>query len=178
MHSYRFSIVQELKPPDHAQRVTFCNRILHLTHLGHDIGMFDNFFYRAEAWFHLGDFINALNYRIWYQENSYEYWESSLHPPKIGVWCAMSHRRIIGPIFYETTVNGEVYWDIITDFIALLEEDECDCVFQEAGAAHTRRMGRLSFYVNSSGERRVSLPLWVPKSPDVTPLDFFLWGHE
>ncbi len=62
---YRFSIVQELKLPDHARRVTFCHWILHLTHLGHDISMFDNFFYSDEAWFYLNGFINAQNYRIW-----------------------------------------------------------------------------------------------------------------
>ncbi len=26
-------------------------------------------------------------------------------------------------------------------------------------------------------DRFVSVGLWPPKSPDVTPLDFFLWGH-
>ncbi len=59
MHPYRVSIVQELKPPNLTRRVTFCHWILHLMCLGHDIAMFDNFFYSDEAWFHLDGFINA-----------------------------------------------------------------------------------------------------------------------
>ncbi len=67
IHPYWFSIVQELKPLDHARRVTFCHWILHSMHLGHDIGVFDNFFNSDEAWFCLVSFINAQNYRIWSQ---------------------------------------------------------------------------------------------------------------
>jgi hypothetical protein len=47
-----------------------------------------------------------------------------IHRQKIGVWCAVSRRRIVGPIFFETTVNSPVYQDIITQFTALLEVDE------------------------------------------------------
>ena len=29
----------------------------------------------------------------------------------------------------------------------------------------------------SDGERLISRPLWPPRSPDLTPLDFFVWGY-
>ncbi len=159
MHQYQFLIVEELKPPDHSRRVTFCHWILHLMHLGHDIGVLDNFFYSDEAWFHLDSSINAQNYRIWSQENPHEYRESGLHPQKIGLWCAMSHLRIIGPIFFETTVNGEVYQDIITQFIALLEEDERDCVFQQDGACTHTVCETIEFLHEFFGKRFAILPL-------------------
>ncbi len=92
MHSY----FQELKLLDRTRRVTFCHWILHLTCLGHDIGVFDNFFYSNEAWFHLDSFVNTQNYHIWSQKNPHEYRESGLHPQKIGVWYAMSLHCIIG----------------------------------------------------------------------------------
>jgi hypothetical protein len=44
-------------------------------------------------------------------------YEKPLHCQKIGVWCAVSRRRIVGPIFFETTVNSPVYQDIITQFV-------------------------------------------------------------
>ncbi len=162
MHPYRFSIVQKLKPPDHARRVTFCHWILHFTFLGHDIGVFDNFFYSEEARFYLDGFVNAQNYCIWSQENPHEYRESNLHPQEIGVWCARSRRRIIGSIFFEITIDGEVYRGIITQFIALLEEDECDYVFQQDSArAHTGRetIEFLWFFCEFFDEQLVSPPL-------------------
>ncbi len=96
-----------------------CHWILHLTRLGHNIDAFDNFFYSDEAWFHLDGFINAQHYRIWSQENPYEYRESILHHQKIVVWCAMFCHRFIGPIFFEwrlmekctkTSLNSLPYW--------------------------------------------------------------------
>ena len=35
---------------------------------------------------------------------------------KIGVWAAASRRRVIGPIFFEGSVNGEKYREIIDEF--------------------------------------------------------------
>ncbi len=50
--------------------------------------------------------------------------ESPWHPIKVGVWCAVSKRRIIGPIFFDSSVDSEVYTKIIKDFITLLEPEE------------------------------------------------------
>ncbi|RZC35158.1 hypothetical protein BDFB_015151 [Asbolus verrucosus] len=38
---------------------------------------------------------------MWSSENLYYYVEEPLHPQKIGVWAAVSKRRLIGPIFFE-----------------------------------------------------------------------------
>ena len=32
-----------------------------------------------------------------------------LHYVKIGIWCAMSAKRVVGPIFFNETVNSERY---------------------------------------------------------------------
>ncbi len=42
----------------------------------------------------------AQNYRIWLSEKPQEYRETGLHPKKLGVWFAVSRRRIVGPIFF------------------------------------------------------------------------------
>ncbi len=44
---------------------------------------------------------------------------------KIGVWCAISRRRIVGPFFFTTSINSERYCEIIQQFIAMLELSEC-----------------------------------------------------
>jgi hypothetical protein len=64
-------------------------------------------FFTDEAWFHLSGYGNSQNYRTWRTENPQNYTETALNPQKIGVWCAISGRHIIGPLFFETTVNAE-----------------------------------------------------------------------
>ncbi|KAJ8941321.1 hypothetical protein NQ318_017861 [Aromia moschata] len=63
------------------------------------------FFY--EAWFHFSGYINCPNWRLWSANNPHFYIETPLHSQKVGVWTAVS-RRIVGPIFFNGTLNAEV----------------------------------------------------------------------
>jgi hypothetical protein len=81
---------------------------------------------------------NSQNNRTWLYKNPRLVREKPLQSQKIGMWCAVSHRRIVGTTFFETTVNSPVYQDIIRQFIALLEVDERECWLQQYGAtSHT-----------------------------------------
>jgi hypothetical protein len=73
---------------------------------GHD-GLVDSqlLFITDEAYFHLSGYVNPQNTRTWYDENPHAVHQTPLHDIKIGVRCAVSVRRIIGPIFYHETVN-------------------------------------------------------------------------
>ena len=44
-------------------------------------------------------------------------------PLKVGVWCAISRQRIIGPIFFEDTVNTQVYLHIFSAFVNQLDDE-------------------------------------------------------
>lgn len=106
LRAYRAMLVQELLPPDPPRRLEFCKwfqKFIRKT--GKGAAVLDNVFFSDEAWFHKTGYINASNYRFWCSENPHVYRESSLHPEKIGVWCAISRRRIIGPIFFSSTVT-------------------------------------------------------------------------
>jgi len=59
-------------------------------------------FFTDEAWFHLSRYVNSQNTRIWAAENHHTMHEEPLHSQKIRVWCGVSRRRIIGPIFFRT----------------------------------------------------------------------------
>ncbi len=39
--------------------------------------------------------------------------KTSLHSEKSGVWCALSRTRIIGLIFFTSTIDANMYQDII-----------------------------------------------------------------
>jgi hypothetical protein len=70
-----------------------------------------------EAWFHLSGHVNSQNTRYWEAENPRLLHEQPLHNQKIGVWCAVSGTRIIGPIFFDSTVNTEVYMNILMNSV-------------------------------------------------------------
>jgi hypothetical protein len=86
-------------------------------------------------------------------------------------------RRIIGPLFFETSRNAEAYQELNQQFIALLQVDERNCWFQQDSAtAHTAAstMGILHEFLS---ENLIYKGLWPPRSPDLTSPDFFLWSY-
>jgi len=65
--------------------------------------------------------------------------EELFHSEKIGVWCAMSRRRIIGPIFFDATITTAAYMETINTFVNQLDDEELSIeYFQQDGAtSHT-----------------------------------------
>lgn len=96
---YKVHAVQELKPADHAKRLHYCHWFQNfITEKG--IEVLNECFYTDEAWFHLSGSINSQNTRLWSIENPHLLNEQPMHPEKLGVWIAISRKRIVGPIFF------------------------------------------------------------------------------
>jgi hypothetical protein len=57
-------------------------------------------FFTDEARFHLNGYMNSENRRIWSAHNPHCLQQTALHRLKVGVWVAISRKRIIGPIFF------------------------------------------------------------------------------
>jgi hypothetical protein len=91
-------------------------------------------------------------------ENPHNFVESNLHPQKIGVWVAMSRRRIIGPIFFNETITAERYRNQILEvFINQLHEDEQQRgYFQQDGAPPHVAHQRINYLQEFFGDRLVS----------------------
>lgn len=172
---YRVTIHQELKFQDCPKREFFSQWLINFAK--DNQAVFDNVFFSDEAWFYLDGFINSQTYRVWSTENPHAYREKGLHPKKVGVWCAISRKRIVGPIFFEGIINSEVYARIIQDFVALLEPDERYCWFQQDGARCHTSNETMAYLKTFFDDRLISKGLWPPRSPDLTPLDFYLWGY-
>jgi len=99
----------------------------------------------------------------------------------VNVWCGLSARGLIGPFFFEGTVTGEAYLEMLRSSIlpairAIYENSE---VFyqQDRAPPHYHRDVRAFLDENLQGH-------WIgqsgtfefpPHSPDLTPLDFYLW---
>ena len=102
--------------------------------------------------------------------------------PKVTVWCGMTSETIVGPVFFEGNVTGENYLQkVLIDTVSPFMDDEnhADFTFQQDGASpHYSNVARNYLNENLEGRwigRRGAIE-WPARSPDLTPLDFFLWG--
>ncbi|GFX36430.1 tc3a_0 protein [Trichonephila clavipes] len=141
-----------------------------------------------EAHFWLNGYVNKQNCRIWSEANPQVYVETPLHPEKLTVWCALWSGGIIGPYFFKNdeghnvTVNCDRYRAMITNFFIpeLNNHDVQELWFQQDGATcHTAR-ATIDLLKDTFGDRLISRfgPVnWPPRSCDLTPLDYFLWGY-
>ncbi len=55
---------------------------------------------------------------MWASKNPDVFVTKGPHPEKIGVWCAILKKRVIGPFFFWETPNAECYQSIIEEFPA------------------------------------------------------------
>ncbi|GFW93837.1 transposable element Tc3 transposase [Trichonephila clavipes] len=122
------------------------------------------------------------------EANPQVYVETPLHPEKLTVWCALWAGGIIGLYFFKNdeghnvTVNGDRYRARITNFFipVLNNHDVQELWFQQDGATcHTAR-ATIDLLKYTFGDRLISRfgPVnWPPRSCDLTPLDYFLWGY-
>ncbi|GFW58547.1 transposable element Tc3 transposase [Trichonephila clavipes] len=116
----------------------------------------------ASAHFWLNGYVNKQNCRIWSEASPQVYVETPLHPEKLTVWCALWAGGIIGPYFFKNDEGHKELW------------------FQQDGATcHTART-TIDLLKDTFGDRLISRfgPVnWPPRSCDLTPLDYFLWGY-
>ncbi|GFS75960.1 rapamycin-insensitive companion of mTOR [Trichonephila clavipes] len=141
-----------------------------------------------EAHFWLNGYVNKQNCHIWSEANPQVYVETQLHPEKLTVWCALWAGGIIGPYFFKNdeghnvTVNGDRYRAMITNFFIpeLNNHDVQELWFQQDGATCHTAHARIDLLKDTFGEplfSRFGPVNWPPRSCDLTPLDYFLWGY-
>ena len=101
------------------------------------------------------------------------------------VWCGIHYDIIIGPYFFNANVTSQTYLEVLEDvltpyFDGLSLFSLSKTYFQQDGAlAHfaKRVRDRLNHQLPGKWIGRRGPIEWRPRSPDLTPLDFFLWGH-
>ncbi|GFT27138.1 DUF4817 domain-containing protein [Trichonephila clavipes] len=140
------------------------------------------------AHFWLNGYVNKQNCRIWSEANPQVYVETLLHPEKLTVWCSLWAGGIIGPYFFKNdeshnvTVNDDRYRAMITNFFIpeLNNHDVQELWFQQDGATCHIALATIDLLKYTFGDRLISRfgPVnWPPRSCDLTPLNYFLWGY-
>lgn len=179
LYPYRVTAVQELLEIDYPRRLQFCNWFVNMNNNGE---LSQRVIFTDEAWFYKKGYLNSQNTRIWSSENPHVINEESLHPEKIGVWAAISQRRIIGPIFFQGTLTAQRYrTEILQPFVNQLHDDELqNAYFQQDGAPCHCTAESLDYLREFFDERIISRNneiAWPTRSCDLTPCDFFLWPY-
>jgi hypothetical protein len=98
--------MQSFQPRDPASRVHFCSWFVQCVVEGEINPQLT--FFNDGAWFLLQGYINMQNISQWSSKNPHLAHEFQLHPVNVGVWCAVRARWIVGPVFFNGTINCDM----------------------------------------------------------------------
>ena len=176
---YKIQTIQALKPTDYEKRQEFAQTIL--ARMNRDPEYLNNIFFTDEATFHTSGRVHRHNVRIWGEENPHVTQELARDSPKVNVWAGMFKTQLIGPFFFEEdTIRQDNFLDMLTNVVyPQLRTWQPNMIFQLDGAPAHWGLNVRAFlnaeFTNRWIGRDGPTP-WPPRSPDITPLDFFLWG--
>jgi len=184
LKAYHFTPVQHLEEFDPQSRLQFCQMILRKHQ--EDRTFLKHLLFTDEATFTRDGVYNYHNAHTWSEVNPHAIRDDNFQRSfKVNVWCGMLGNILLGP--YEMSyLDGETYLNFLQeDFEEMLDEHvplltRQNMTFMHDGApAHystdVRNYLNLSYGQNWIG--RGGPQPWPARSPDLTPMDFFLWGH-
>ena len=128
--------------------------------------------------------VNRWNTYLWDYERPEDFIiEADQGASRVMVWAAMSSQKLFGPYFFPSSVTADTYQAVLSEFFLpeVLQEygDTGNIWFQQDGApAHTANNTK-SLLESNFGQRIISRGFdaeWPPRSPDLSPCDFYLWS--
>ena len=180
LKAYRPHLVHAMSEDDPDRRVEFCEAILNKCL--EDRSFLAKVFWSDEAHFKLNGHVNRHNTIYWATENPHKEIERDVNAPGVTVWAAICCDALIGPFFFPGNVTSESYTIILREkFYPVVANwpDIQERWFQHDGApAHYGNVAR-KWLTDTFGNRWIGRRgglEWPPRSPDLTPPDFFLWG--
>ena len=176
----KVQLLRALKPEDKPRRKEFALTMLH--RLDSDPGFLKRVCFSDESMFHVSGLIDRHNSRIWGSQNPHETHELERDSPKLNVRCGIMHDKITGSFFFaEKSITAQIYLDLLTEYVSpQLEQYQPLVIFQQDGAPPHWGLAVRQLLNDTFPEKWIGRdgPIsWLPCSPDITPLDFFLWGY-
>ena len=129
---------------------------------------------------------NAHNSHVWSQLNPHE---TFVHHHQVrfsvNIWAGIIGDHLIGPYLLPPRLNGKIYKIFLEETLPDLMDDlplavRQDMWFQQDGAPAHYTLEVQEFLNKTYPARwigRGGPVAWPPRSPDLTPLDFFSWGY-
>lgn len=183
-HPYHVHCVQGLVDGDTQRRLDFCNWLL--IQIDEIPDLLTNIIWTDEARFCRDGIVNRHNAHWWATENP-RFTRETHHQFQwsTNVWCGIWGNRILGPIFYQGNLNGMRYLHLLrTDIEEILDNAPLAATraawYQHDGAPPHRIHAVCAWLDRTFDGRWIGFRgevEWPARSPDLTPLDFFLWGY-
>ena len=181
-HPYKIQLHQHLTEDDPDRRVQFAEWATAELATNPDLPLLVLF--SDEANFYVNGEVNKQNHRYWSDTNPHWIDTSGMvGGQKVMVWCGIFGTRIIGPFFIYGTLNADKYKRLLEEEIlpsVLSADGSYPTFFQQDGAPPHYGRGVREYLDQKFPGRWIGRrgPVeWPPRSPDLTPLDFYLWGH-
>lgn len=183
MHPYSEIRVQGFHVGDELRRVEFCENAL--VSLQEDEAFLSKIIWTDESKFNREGIVNRRNNHYWARENPHVARQGNFQERfGFNVFCIILDNRVHYEI-YNQNLNEQVYLEllrtVVINFMNGLPEDIRNrCWYQLDGApAHSTRQVYLQLtdmfedrWIGPNGPRK-----WPPRSPDLTPCDYYLWGR-
>jgi hypothetical protein len=186
LQPYQLIRYQQLNEDDTDRRLEFCEiwqkRVLA------DQQFPQNIMWSGEAKFHCGTsygHVYTHNYVFSSDENHQNVIENGINSAAVIVFGALWQEELIGPIFFDEPLTSKSYLEALNStvfphIVSLHSSQLCakDLIFQQDGAtvhvgAQVRDALNQSLPKRWIGRR--GCIDWPARSPDLTPIDYFLW---
>ena len=183
-HPYKLSVSQTLHPGDAERRVEFCRWFRNMCQDDQDFPF--KILWTDETRFTNCGMFNRHNEHLWLQENPHH---NEQRRPQIkfgfNVWCGVMGSKILGPFIFDGSLTGVRYlhflqneFEDMLDNLNLHTRRNLQWYQHDGAPPHNFQLVRN--YLNEIFPNRWigrNAPiLWPPRSPDLSVLDFFLWG--
>lgn len=182
-YPYKPRYIHTLKPRDFETRFLFCAWLQ--GELEDDPFFARKILFSDEATFTSNGVVCSQNCRWWSDENPNFLIECrDQYSFKTNVWCGILRNQIVGPYFFRENITSEVYLNFLRiqlfEFIHELPLNLRRTLWYQHDGAPCHSAARVTQFLNRAFPRqwigRRSVFSWPARSPDITPLDFFLWG--
>lgn len=186
LYPYKITTGQVLTDQQRQKRLQFS--LWMLKKIEDDSRFLHSILWTDECSFSLSGHVNRQNYRFWGKEQPSNVFERPLFEKKLCVFVALSAKFALKPFFFEnadgalTTVNGARYADMVNSFVVpQLKKHHAlsRSIWQQDGAAPHVATHVKFLITKLFGNRVISRGFeneWPANSPDLNPLDYWLWS--
>nr|XP_015839914.1 PREDICTED: uncharacterized protein LOC107398877 [Tribolium castaneum] len=185
LHPFHPFKVQELLPEDLEKRRIFCRWILE--NHQQDPSFSSRILFTDESCFHRKGVLNMRNMHVWADANPHAVFVNHTQQNfRINYWMGFLGNHLLGPWRLPDILTGQEYLSFLENHLPeLLEDlplaDRVDMWFMQDGApphyaVDVRQWLQQHFAGRWIGRGNEAPHFWPPRSSDLNPLDFYLWG--
>lgn len=181
-HAYHIQWHQELSNEDFQKRLEFSNWAI--GKMQEEANFFNEVLFTDEATFHRNGFVNRHNFHYYASENPHFFRQvDNQHRWSLNVWGGIIGEHVVGPHFFDGTLTGTIYLNFLENNLPQLlvnlpernrmwfQQDGAPPHYSNAVREHLNDIYPLR-WIGRNGPTN-----WPPRSPDLTSMDFFLWGY-